>query len=292
MLAVVLFEDGEPYHSLTAHLERPLVRNGEREAVQRKRLRGDVLPLDAVAARCRTHKDAVFVREAHREPVELVFDGVSGRDIRRLFDARKEGGEFVLGHRLVEAEKPRDVSVPFKALDGLAAHPPRGGIGQHDARRPLELEQFIVEPVVLAVLHRGRVQHIVLICPSVEDPDEFLHAFVHDRLPENEFPPLLKQSNLWKGDASKTRSPRKRQGSLQGSRKNRAASFVGRGGAGITALPRQKEGQAKFALLRRVSDQGETQARQSIAPQILFKGLRGAPAPPPDPYSPPSRNAR
>ena len=258
MLAVVLFEDGEPYHGLTAHLERPFVRNGEREAVQRERLRGDVLPLDAVAARCRTHKDAVFVCEAHREPVELVFDGVSGRDIRRLFDARKEGGEFVLRHRLVEAEKPRDVPVPFKALDGLAAHPPRGGIGQHDARRPLELAKFVVEPVVLTVLHRGRVQHIVFICPSVEDPDEFLHTFVHDMLPEMNFRP-----------PSSKRTSGKEMQARRGERGFAAGSLQG------------------------VSDQGKTQARQSIAPQILFKGgLREAPAPPPNPYSPPSRSGR
>ena len=178
VLAVVLFEDGEPHHRLAAHFERAFIGNGKREAVQGERLRGDVLPLDAVAARGSAHKSAVFVSEAHREPVELVFDGIGG--VCRLLNARKEGGKLVFRDRLIEAEKPRDMFVPLKALDGLAAHPPRGGIGQHDARRPLELAKLIVEPVVLAVLHRGRVQHIVFICPSVEDPDEFLHTFVHD----------------------------------------------------------------------------------------------------------------
>ena len=56
------------------------------------------------------------------------------------------------------------------------------------------------------------------------------------------------------GLSVRTFGPKPNALSRKGSRKNRAASFVGRGGAGIKALPRQKEGQAKFALLRRVSD--------------------------------------
>ena len=261
-----------PHHRLAAHFERPFVGNGKREAVQRERLRGDVLPLDAVAARGGAHEGAVFISEAHREPVELVFDGI-GR-VCRLPNAREEGGELVFRDRLIEAIQPRDVPVPLEALDGLAAHPPRGGIGQHDARRPLKLAKLIVEPVVLAVLHRGRVQHIVFICPSVEDPDEFLHTFVHDMLPEMNFRPPSSKRTFGKEMQARRGERGFAAGSLQGSRKSRAASFVGRGGAGIKALPRQKEGQAKFALLRRVSDRGKTQARHSIPSPLVQANLR------------------
>ena len=61
MLAVVLFEDGEADDRLAAHFQSALIGNGEREAVQGERLGGDVLPLDAVAARCGAHEEAVFV---------------------------------------------------------------------------------------------------------------------------------------------------------------------------------------------------------------------------------------
>ena len=136
MRRVVFFQYGQADDRLAAHLDRALVGNGERETVQGERLGGDVLALPAVAARRGAHERAVFIGEAHGQPVKLVFDREYGVGVY-LVHARQKGVELVLGDRLVQAEQGRNVRMPRKPLDRLAAHAAGGRIGQNCARLAL-----------------------------------------------------------------------------------------------------------------------------------------------------------
>ena len=166
MFPIVLREHGEADDRFAAHFQRAAIADREREAPDGEHLRRDVLPLRAVAARRGAHERAVFVRQAHGQPVELVFHRKFGGGID-FPHPRDERGKLVLGDGFIETVQPRDMRVPRERLDRLAPHAAGRRIGQAHARLPLQRLQFVVQLIVFPVGYAGIIEHVVLIRPLI-----------------------------------------------------------------------------------------------------------------------------
>ena len=138
----------------------------------------------AVAAGRGRNEHALFIAQIRRKPVKLEFAVVHDRLVRFLETE-------VAANAFIECGGPGSAEVRFRVnrehrqrmpdlaktrLDG-PAHAKRRRSGRLQSRVPtLELDEFVEEPVVLAVGHARRIEHVVLVAVALKECLQFAHA--------------------------------------------------------------------------------------------------------------------
>jgi hypothetical protein len=177
-LLVQAAESGERHVRLAAHFEQARRRPGvqpQRQRTDRAQVRGDVLPLLAIAARRRTGVHAVHVGRVHREAVELRLDGIRHR--RRLPEslahASIEIPHLLVAERVVEG-KHRQPMPHFRESGDRGRPDPLCRRIRGDERGVLGLQRLqLAQPlVVLGIRHLRIVERVVAIVVPVDQPAE------------------------------------------------------------------------------------------------------------------------
>jgi len=138
-------------------------------------VRGDVLALDAVAARGARHEHAVIVRQAHRRAVDFHFQCVAGAG--HLGDqpsiALLPRGERLGAEGVGERQHRDQVAVFLEGRRRLGANAPAGTVGGAELGvGAFELLQLLEDAVVLDVRHLGTVEDVVRVVGPLEDPPQ------------------------------------------------------------------------------------------------------------------------
>ena len=173
-LSVELGEPGLGEVDLPADLHQlgpALALELERDLTDGPQIGGDVLALDAVAARRSDGEHAVAVREAHRRAVDLHLEGVARRP-----DLRHEPrvpvlplAELRFAERVGERQHGHEVTLLAKLVGRLGAHAVGGAVGSAQVRvLGLELLQLAEQPVVLGVRQLWLVEYVISVVGALE----------------------------------------------------------------------------------------------------------------------------
>jgi hypothetical protein len=150
---VKFFKAGNRHEHFAAHLEH--LRGGHLQwhAADGFQICGDVVAFGSVAARCAGDEHAVFVAQTYRDAVHFRLDNpgqfFAGQKFFKTFD---EIADFFFGVSVVEAQHRHGMPDGFEFAQRLAADALARRIGRGEFGKSFfEIEQFVMEPVVIAV---------------------------------------------------------------------------------------------------------------------------------------------
>ena len=144
----------------------------QRDLADGAQIGGDVLALDAVAARRPDREHAIAVREAHRRAVDFHLERIARRP-----DLGHEPpvpvlplGELCFGERVGERQHGHEVAMLTELVGRLGAHAVGGAVGRPQLRvLGLELLQLAEQPVVLGVRDLRLVEYVAGVVGALEE---------------------------------------------------------------------------------------------------------------------------